>query len=80
MARSRRPYVILNTAMTLDGKIATRTGDSEISCMDDKIELHKLRASTDAVMVGINTVLVDNPRLSVRYVEGNPTRSRFTTS
>lgn len=70
-----RPYVILNAAMTLDGKIATRLGDSRISCLEDLKRVHILRASVDAVMVGINTVLKDNPKLTVRLVKGrNPLR------
>ncbi|MEW6222768.1 MAG: 2,5-diamino-6-(ribosylamino)-4(3H)-pyrimidinone 5'-phosphate reductase [Candidatus Hadarchaeota archaeon] len=70
-----RPYVILNAAMTLDGKIATAAGDSKISCREDLERLHKLRAEADAVMVGVGTVLADDPTLTVRIVKGrNPTR------
>jgi len=70
-----RPYVILNAAMTLDGKIATKKGDSRISSKDDLVRVHKIRASVDAIMVGINTVLVDDPSLKVKYCEGkNPIR------
>ncbi|MCP8304106.1 MAG: 2,5-diamino-6-(ribosylamino)-4(3H)-pyrimidinone 5'-phosphate reductase [archaeon] len=70
-----RPYVILNAAMTLDGKIATKTGDSKMSSKEDLVRVHGLRASVDAIMVGINTVLVDDPSLTVRYCEGkNPMR------
>ena len=65
-----KPYTILNFAMTLDGKIASYTGESSISSGVDKRRVHALRASVDAVMVGSNTVLVDDPRLDVRYVEG----------
>ncbi len=64
------PYTILNFAMTLDGKIATYTGESSISSEKDKERVHALRASVDAVLVGSNTVLVDDPRLDVRYVVG----------
>lgn len=52
--------------MTVDGKIATTSGDSAISSTDDLIRVHKLRASADAIIVGISTVLADNPRLTVR--------------
>lgn len=52
--------------MTLDGKIATTSGDSAISSRDDLIRVHKLRASADGIIVGISTVLADNPRLTVR--------------
>ena len=73
-----KPYVILNSAMTLDGKIATRTGSSEISGKEDLIRVHKLRKEMDAIMVGINTLLADDPRLTVHKVEAkgedNPVR------
>lgn len=65
-----RPRVILSFAMTLDGKIATKTGDSSISSEWDKARVHALRASVDAIMVGSGTVLSDNPRLDVRYAKG----------
>ncbi|CAN5521438.1 2,5-diamino-6-(ribosylamino)-4(3H)-pyrimidinone 5'-phosphate reductase [soil metagenome] len=58
--------ITLNAAMTVDGKIATTSGDSAISSTDDLIRVHKLRASADAIIVGISTVLADNPRLTVR--------------
>ncbi len=71
----KRPYVILNAAMTLDGKIATVGGDSKISCEPDLKRLHKLRTEVDAVMVGAGTVLADDPSLTVRRVHGkNPMR------
>lgn len=70
-----RPHVILNAAMTLDGKISTKGGDSQISCEEDLDRLHRLRGEVDAAMVGIGTVLADDPVLTVRRVEGeNPTR------
>lgn len=73
-----KPYVILNAAMTLDGKIATRTGSSEISGKEDLIRVHKIRKEVDAIMVGINTVLADDPRLTVHKIEAenedNPIR------
>jgi len=70
-----RPYVILNAAMTLDGKIATVTMDSKISSEADLVRLHKLRAKMDAVMVGAGTILADDPALTVRRVRGkNPIR------
>lgn len=74
----KRPYVILNSAMTLDGKIATRTGSSEISGKKDLIRVHELRKEVDSIMVGINTVLADDPRLTVHKIdavkEDNPLR------
>lgn len=61
--------------MTVDGKIATASGDSKISSKEDLIRVHKLRASVDAVIVGISTILADDPRLTVRHVNGkNPAR------
>lgn len=74
MARSR-PHIILSAAISLDGKIATRTGDSALSSKIDKVRLHKLRSRVDAILVGKNTVLQDDPMLNVRYVKGkNPIR------
>ena len=52
--------------MTVDGKIATTSGDSAISSTDDLIRVHKLRDSVDGIIVGISTVLADNPRLTIR--------------
>lgn len=61
--------------MSLDGKISTRIGDSRISSQKDLKELHKMRRSHDAVMIGVDTLLEDNPRLTVRHVKGkNPIR------
>lgn len=66
-----RPYVILNSAMTLDGKISSKAGDSQISGDQDLDRVHRLRSEVDAVMVGIGTVLADDPGLTVRRVKGN---------
>jgi 2,5-diamino-6-(ribosylamino)-4(3H)-pyrimidinone 5'-phosphate reductase len=67
--------VIINSAMTVDGKIATSNGDSKISSREDLVRVHKLRASVDAIVVGISTILADNPQLTVRLVKGkNPAR------
>ncbi len=67
--------VTINGAMTVDGKIATASGDSKISSKQDLVRVHKLRASADAVVVGISTILVDDPMLTVRHVSGkNPAR------
>ena len=62
-------HVIINAAMTLDGKIATVIGDSKMSSMQDLVRVHNLRASVDAIIVGISTVLADNPRLTARFVK-----------
>ena len=60
-------YVILNAAMSIDGKISTRRSDSSFSSRKDWIRVHKLRSSVDGIVVGISTVLEDNPMLSVRH-------------
>lgn len=67
-----RPYVILNAAMTLDGKIATQTGSSNISGKEDLERVHELRKECDAIMVGIGTVMADDPRLTVHKIDANP--------
>lgn len=69
-----RPHVILNAAMTLDGKIATAAKNSTISCQDDLMRMHKLRANVDAVMIGIGTALTDNPQLTAHGEGRNPVR------
>lgn len=64
--------------MTADGKIATKDSTLKISGHDDLIRVHNLRKKYDAIMVGINTILIDNPRLSIHKIaskkEDNPTR------
>lgn len=67
-----RPYVILSAAMTLDGKIATETGSSNISGQKDLQRVHELRKECDGIMVGIGTVIADDPRLTVHKVDANP--------
>ena len=65
--------VLINAAMTIDGKIATNIGDSTISSKQDLRRLHRLRSSVDAIIIGISTVIVDNPRLTVRLVKRHGT-------
>jgi len=61
------PFVTVKVAQSLDGKIATQTGYSRwISCASSRRFVHKLRSSVDAVLVGINTILTDDPLLSCR--------------
>ena len=71
-ARVGRPWVLFKSAMTLDGKVATRTGDSQwISGEHSRALAHEWRASVDAVVVGIGTALADDPQLTARP-EGAP--------
>lgn len=65
------PYVIYKSAMTLDGNIATITGHSRwVTGEKSRYLVHRLRSYCDAVMVGVDTVIVDNPLLTVRHVKG----------
>jgi len=69
------PKIILSAAISIDGKIATFSGDSRLSSKKDLIRLHKLRSQVDAILVGKNTINKDNPLLTVRYSKGrNPVR------
>jgi len=68
-------HVILSAAISIDGKISTRSNDSKLSSQDDSIRLHKLRSKVDAILIGKNTLLQDDPLLTVRHTKGkNPTR------
>tara|TARA_B110000014_G_C19852237_1_gene441590 strand:+ start:31 stop:687 length:657 start_codon:yes stop_codon:yes gene_type:complete len=68
-------HVILSAAFSIDGKISTRTNDSKLSSKEDKIRLHKLRSKVDAILIGKNTLLQDDPLLTVRHIKGkNPIR------
>ncbi len=63
----RRPFVYLKLAMSLDGRIATKTGESQwITCEASRRKVHRLRDRVSAIMVGVNTVTVDNPALTTR--------------
>lgn len=71
-----RPYVVVKLAQSLDGRIATATGDScWISSRQERAMSHSMRARCDGIMVGVGTLLNDNPQLNVRLVAGpSPTR------
>jgi len=72
---SFRPHVIFSAARTLDGKLATRTGDSKHSSKKYKIRVHKLRSKVDAILIGKNTVEIDDPLLSAHNIrKKNPIR------
>ena len=63
----RRPFAILKLAMSLDGRIATKTGESKwITSEESRMKVHRIRDRVSAIMVGIQTVLQDNPSLTTR--------------
>lgn len=66
-----KPFVLLNSAMTVDGKIATENSSMKISGEQDLIRVHELRKKYDAIMVGINTVIVDNPKLTIHKIKAS---------
>jgi 2,5-diamino-6-(ribosylamino)-4(3H)-pyrimidinone 5'-phosphate reductase len=68
--------IVINAAMTVDGKIATKKGNSAISSDADLKRVHRLRDTADAIMVGISTLLIDDPQLTVRL---GRTRSKYPT-
>lgn len=72
---TRRPWVTVKSAMTLDGKIATARGESKwLTGARARSHGHRLRQGGDAVLVGINTILADDPSLTARRPDGTPVR------
>lgn len=75
--QTKTPFVTLKAAVTLDGKIATKFGDSKwITSLQSRLDVYHLRHIHDAILVGINTILTDNPLLTSRRPQGgkNPIR------
>lgn len=67
----KKPYIMLKIAQTIDASIALKNGESKwITCEKSRIETHKLRSEFDAILVGKNTVLNDDPTLNVRLIKG----------
>ncbi len=74
---TKKPFVLLKSALSLDGKIATVTGESQwISCEESRREVHELRGRYASIMAGIGTVLADNPSLTCR-IEGKKSPIRI---
>lgn len=70
-----RPRIILSAAISLDGNIATKSGESKLSSRKDLVRVHELRTKVDAILVGKRTVNIDDPCLTARYSHGkNPIR------
>ncbi len=67
-------HIILSAAISIDGKISTRSNDSKFSSKEDIIRLHKLRSKVDAILIGKNTLLRDDPLLTVRHTKGKKSR------
>lgn len=68
---TKRPFVLLKTAMTLDGKIAARTGHARwITGPEARNTVHQIRDEYDAILVGVNTVIADDPELTCRLPGG----------
>ena len=80
--KKKRPFIVIKAAISLDGKIATKTGHSKyITGMQARKYVHELRGCYDALMVGVNTVIKDNPQLTTRLAKGpNPIKIVLDTT
>ncbi len=75
--RTATPFVSVKFAMSLDGKIATNTGDSKwVTGEESRNFVQQMRRETDAVLVGLNTILADDPQLTTRDLDSNPLPSQ----
>ena len=77
--RTSRPFVVLKMASTLDGRTFLPNGPRWLTGESARTQVHRLRAESDAIVVGIGTVLIDDPELTVRHVEG-PSPRRIVLS
>lgn len=69
--QEKKPFCILKTAMTMDGKISTKTGESQwITNEKSRYYVHELRNKVSGIMVGVNTIIADNPSLTTRLKDG----------
>ncbi|WP_174615903.1 bifunctional diaminohydroxyphosphoribosylaminopyrimidine deaminase/5-amino-6-(5-phosphoribosylamino)uracil reductase RibD [Virgibacillus ihumii] len=81
--QTKTPYVTMKTAVSLDGKTATHTGDSKwVTGEAARLDVHQYRHTHDAILVGVQTVIADNPSLTTRFPNGgkNPLRIILDTS
>ncbi|MCP3033017.1 bifunctional diaminohydroxyphosphoribosylaminopyrimidine deaminase/5-amino-6-(5-phosphoribosylamino)uracil reductase RibD [Halobacillus sp. A1] len=81
--QTKRPYVRLKSAISMDGKIATSTGESQwITGVEARLDGHRYRHQSAAILVGVNTVMMDNPKLTTRLEGGgdNPVRIVLDTN
>jgi len=70
---TNKPFITVKYAMSIDGKISSNTGNSTwISNKESRKIVHKLRSQSDAVLIGVKTLLIDNPKLNARYNFNGP--------
>lgn len=76
--QTNRPYVTMKTGVSLDGKIATASGESKwITSEAARLDVHHYRHKQDAILVGVNTVLTDDPQLTTRLATGGKNATRI---